>query len=104
MLDTVLHLYEFNPGEFTLQDDIAGYYVSSSVQIPVAEYEIKNPLQALIDRGVEVRFTDRLWEAAGEVKASTLNLSLIHISGAAGDRICRSILTAWLSAIRRMAG
>ena len=79
MLDTVLHLYEFNPGEFTLQDDIAGYYVSSSVQIPVAEYEIKNPLQALIDRGVEVRFTARLWEAAGEVKASTLNWSLCRM-------------------------
>lgn len=79
MLDTVLHLYEFNPEDFTLQDDIAGYYVSGSVQIPVAEYEIKNPLQALIERGVEVRFTDRLWEAAGEVKESTLNWSLCRM-------------------------
>lgn len=79
MLDTVLHLYEFNRVNLRSRMILQGYYVSSSVQIPVAEYEIKNPLQALIDRGVEVRFTDRLWEAAGEVKASTLNWSLCRM-------------------------
>lgn len=49
------------------------------MKVPVAEYEITSPLQALIDRGVEVRFTDRLWEAAEEVKASTLNWSLCRM-------------------------
>ena len=79
MLDTVLHLYEFNPGEFTLQDDIAGYYVSSLVQIPVAEYEIKTPSGA--DRSGVLRSDLRIGcgRPPGRVKASTHNWSLCRM-------------------------
>lgn len=32
MRRTTLYLYEFDPGNFELQDDIAGYYISKTAQ------------------------------------------------------------------------
>ncbi|MFQ9801523.1 MAG: DUF6886 family protein [Clostridia bacterium] len=38
MNTTTLYLYEFDPREFVLQDDIAGYYVAKTTQYPKEKY------------------------------------------------------------------
>lgn len=78
--NTILYLYEFDPAEFVLQDDIAGYYVARTTQIPVAKYRLDDLFGELIKRNVEIRVTDRLWDIADAVKKSTLNWSLCRMA------------------------
>lgn len=82
MLSTALYLYEFDPAGFVLQDDVAGYYVSTMTQRPVHQHVITDPLAELLRRNVEVRFVDRLWDVADAVQVSTLNWSLCRMAHA----------------------
>ena len=77
---TTLYVYEFHTDDFVLQDDVAGYYVSTSVQVPKAKYTITDLFTELINRHVEIRIVDNLWPLAEEVKASTLNWSLCRMA------------------------
>jgi hypothetical protein len=76
---TTLYLYEFNTDDFVLQDDIAGYYIAKSTQVPKAIYALDDLFAELIKRNVEIRIVDNLWSIADEVKASTLNWSLCRM-------------------------
>lgn len=40
MRNTTLYLYEFDIDDFELQDDVAGYYVAKTTQIPKAKYRV----------------------------------------------------------------
>lgn len=82
MQNTTLYLYEFAANEFQLQDDIAGYYVSTMTQIPIAKYRVDDLFQELFDRNVEVRIVDNLWSIADEIKKTTLNWSLCRMGNA----------------------
>ena len=82
MKNTTLYLYEFDISEFELQDEIAGYYVSKTSQVPIAKYQVSDLFSELIQRNVEIRITDNLWKIADEVKASTLNWSLCRMNNA----------------------
>ncbi len=42
MKDTTLYLYEFDIDNFELQDDVAGYYVSKTPQVPIAKYIVSD--------------------------------------------------------------
>ena len=80
MRNTTLYLYEFNPDGFEIQDDVAGYYVSTDIQRPIEKFVITDLLMELIRRNVEIRFVDNLWSVADNVKSSTLNWSLCRMA------------------------
>ena len=82
MRDTSLYLYEFDPAHFYLQDDCAGYYVSERTEIPIAVTKIDDLFQALIDRNIEIRIIDNLWQLGRAVQQSTLNWSLCRMRNA----------------------
>lgn len=82
MRNTTLYLYEFNPTDFELQDEIAGYYVAKTAQTPIARHIITDLPGALIARSVELRITDNLRRMAEEVKSSTLGWSLCRMGNA----------------------
>ncbi|MBQ8740147.1 MAG: hypothetical protein IJY79_01190 [Clostridia bacterium] len=80
MQNTTLYVYEFDTKDFILQDNIAGYYVSKTAQIPIAKYKYNDLISELASRNVEIRIVDNLWDIAEEVKNSTLNWSLCRMS------------------------
>lgn len=82
MKNTTLYLYEFNPDDFILQDDNAGYYVAKTTQYPINKFILTDLFAELQKREVEVRIVDHLWEIADAVKASTLNWSLCRMGNA----------------------
>jgi len=77
---TTLYLYEFDPTGFSLQDEIAGYYVSTLPQTPVARHVISDLPAELQRRDVEFRAVDDLWTVADEIQATTLLWSLCRMS------------------------
>lgn len=80
MKSATLYLYEFKTDDFILQDDIAGYYIAKSTQIPKKIHELKDLFSELTKRNVEIKIADNLWKIADEVKASTLNWSLCRMA------------------------
>lgn len=79
---TTLYLYEFDPRDFVLQDDVAGYYVAKVAQYPIACTKVTDLLDELVRRKVEIRVVDNLWHMADAVKNSTLNWSLCRMANA----------------------
>lgn len=79
MKNTTLYAYEFNPKDFILQDPVAGYYVATTQQIPIAKYTFHDLIFELLSRNVELRFVDHLWDIADRIKTSTLNWSLCRM-------------------------
>ena len=82
MRNTTLYLYEFDIADFQLLDDVAGYYVAKTAQIPIAKYRLDDLFTELIKHNVEIRVTVNLWNFAAEVKESTLNWSLCRMRNA----------------------
>ena len=82
MGETTLYLYEFDPAGFTLQDNVAGYYVATTAQKPIAKYQVSDLFAALFEQGVELRVVDTLWDIADAVQKSTLNWSLCRMANA----------------------
>ena len=77
-----LYAYEFNPKDFELQDDVAGYYVAKRKQIPVAKHIITDVFSELEKRNVYVISVDSLSDIAEKVRASSLNWSLCRMRNA----------------------
>ena len=82
MKDTTLYLYEFDTSDFELQDEIAGYYISKTPQVPIAKYKVIDMFSELMARNVEIRVVDNLWDIADRIKSSTLNWSLCRMKNA----------------------
>ncbi|MCL2575884.1 MAG: hypothetical protein FWE33_05570 [Defluviitaleaceae bacterium] len=72
----VLYVYEFNPKNFYLQDEIAGYYVSEQTEAPINVHSIDDIFKELIVKNIELRIVDNLHQIAQKVQNSTLNWSL----------------------------
>jgi len=87
MKNTTLYLYEFDISSFELQDEIAGYYISKTPQVPIAKHKISDVFEALMKRNVEIRIVDTLWEIAERIKDSTLNWSLCRMKNAIGNSL-----------------
>ena len=79
MQETALYLYEFDPAGFVLQDDVAGYYVSTRTEVPIAKTRIVDLPGVLAQRGVELRVLDSLWALNDEVQASSLRWSMCRM-------------------------
>ncbi len=82
MKNTTLYAYEFDPQDFVLQDDIAGYYTAKTTQYPKEKYVLADLFGELRKRNVEVRMVDNLWDIADAVKNSTLDWSLCRMANA----------------------
>lgn len=85
MNNTVLYLYEFDPKGFALQDEIAGYYVSTTPQVPIDKIVIKDLLQELFLRNIEVRFVDNLWNICDKIKNTSFHWSMCRMGNAFRD-------------------
>jgi len=77
-----LYLYEFDPINFHLQDDTAGYYISHHTERPIDIIEIRDLFGALFERDVEVRILNRLWDLRDKVLVSSLNWSFCRMGNA----------------------
>ena len=83
MEKAVLYLYEFDTEGFVLQDENAGYYVSTNTETPVACHVVTALPAAIAQCGAELRLVDNLWPIADAVRASTLQWSLCRMGYAA---------------------
>lgn len=82
MRTATLYLYEFDPANFYLQDEIAGYYVSEHTEVPVQKIQIYDLFGELFRRGIEIRMIHNLWRFADAVKKSTLAFSICDMANA----------------------
>jgi hypothetical protein len=82
MLNTTLYIYEFDPANFVLQDDVAGYYVSNKTEVPIGVTRIDNLFAALFERNVEVRILPSLWDLRDKIVNSTLGFSFCRMRNA----------------------
>lgn len=80
--NTILYIYELPAESFELLDEGAGYYISYEVLRPLSVIEIKNCLNELAKRPVELQFVPNLWEIADAVAKSSLNFSIIRMRNA----------------------
>ena len=79
MCTTTLYIYEFDPADFTLQDEQAGYYTSQRIPTIIGKRAVENPLAELFRLGVEVRLLPCLWDLADCVKSTSLAWSLCRM-------------------------
>jgi hypothetical protein len=77
-----LYCYHLPPATFECQDECAGYFVSRVPVVPTRVEIVEDPLAALLERGVEVRFLPDLWSLRDAVVSSTLRFSLIRMRNA----------------------
>jgi len=77
-----LYQYEFDPKDFTLVDQVAGYWISRKPVIPIAETKIDNILAALLEHDVELRIMPFLWKLREAMINSTLGYSIIRMNKA----------------------
>ena len=75
-----LYLYEFDPKDFVLQDDVAGYYVAQTPQTPVSRRRIDDLPHALRECGAQLRTAESLWPLADEITKTSLNWSLCRMA------------------------
>jgi hypothetical protein len=79
MKNTTLYLYEFDVKNFKLQDEVAGYYVAKTPQIPIAKYVLTDLFFELFSRNIELRFVDNLWSIFDEIKQTSLDWSMCRM-------------------------
>ena len=82
MKNTTLWLYEFDPTNFNLQDEPAGYYISEATQIPIAKLRVDDLFDELFRRSCELRVVANLHQIADKIKYTTLDWSLIRMKNA----------------------
>lgn len=79
---TVLYCYEFAPGNFTLLDECAGYYISYKGEKPIVMSVISDPIDEILSRKAELRFTPSIIPLSEAVSRSSLCFSLIRMRNA----------------------
>jgi hypothetical protein len=82
MKKAVLYLYEFDPSGFELQDEVAGYYVSTDAQIPIGKTVVTDVFVELFSRNIELRVVDNLHPICRKIQRSSLNWSMCRMRNA----------------------
>jgi hypothetical protein len=82
IIETTLYRYEFDPANFILLDECAGYYISYKPVEPISETPITDLIPELLKRKLELRFMPSIIEFSKAVSKSTLNFSLIRMRNA----------------------
>lgn len=77
---TELYLYEFDPKDFTLQDVVAGYYVSTVTVRPIQKTKVRDLPAEIRRRGAELRTAPNLHRIAEDIKKSTFDWSLCRMA------------------------
>lgn len=77
-----IYIYTLPAATFTLQDNIAGHYVSRQAVTPIALRAIDQPLLEMMQRNVELRVMPSLWELREAVVDSTLHFSITRMRNA----------------------
>ncbi|MDI3321241.1 DUF6886 family protein [Pinibacter soli] len=80
--ETSLYCYEFPSEDFVLLDICAGYYISNKETEPKAVAAIEDPVSAITERNVELRFVPDLWTLHDAVLRYALNFSMIRMRNA----------------------
>ena len=80
--NTVIYKYEFNPTDFILDHESAGYYVTEKPQKPISVTVIDDILNELLKYDIELRILPSLWKIREEVIRSTLDFSIIRMNKA----------------------
>lgn len=73
-----LYRYELPADSFQLFDKTAGYYISTETITPLAVHLLTNPLDLLMAKGIEVRFTANLHPLREAILQSSLTDFGIH--------------------------
>lgn len=79
---TTLYCYEFSDQHFSLYDKHALYYVAHTTIKPVAMSVMKQPLQALFERGIDVHMLAELWDLRELIVRTSLSWSIIRMRNA----------------------
>lgn len=79
---TILYIYEFPADQFTLLDEVAGYYISYESIVPVSIKPVTNILTELSGRNIELRIMPSVIALADEVSKSSLSFSIIRMRNA----------------------
>ncbi|MCH1625264.1 DUF6886 family protein [Ferdinandcohnia quinoae] len=79
MKNTTLYLYEFDPVDFALQDENAGYYTSEVTQKPTNRFVLNNLFEELFKRNVELRIVDGLWKMYDEIQNTSFCWSMCRM-------------------------
>ena len=77
-----LSIYQFESMGFECRDAGAGYFVSRKPVRPVGRRRLKNPVEELMARGVEIRVAESLWPIQDAIVNSTLQFSCIRMRNA----------------------
>ena len=77
-----LYCYHLPPETFESFDKLAGYFVSHVPVVPTFIEVFDDPIDELLRRGVELRFTPDLWPLRDAVVTSTLQYSIIRMRNA----------------------
>lgn len=75
---TTLYLYELPSESFRLHDPIAGYCIAENTVNPVHIIRVDDVVDALLERGVELRILSSLLPLHDAVTASSLAFSIIR--------------------------
>ena len=79
---TTLYLYEMPRDTFTLFDAVAGYYIANSAIVPLKKHVVKQPIQTVLKRNIELRVLPSLWQLQDEIVNSSLDFSAIRMKNA----------------------
>jgi hypothetical protein len=79
---TTLTLYEFDPTNFVLQDEAAGYYVSTKTEYPIARHTITNLFQALEEHDIEVRILPEILSLRDRIIHTSFHWSMCRMKHA----------------------
>ncbi|MDX5475180.1 MAG: hypothetical protein LPK00_06540 [Bacillaceae bacterium] len=82
MRNTKLYLYEFEPIHFKLLDENAGYYVSEKTVKPIDKVKVTDLFAALIERNVELRVIDNLWNICDQIQQTSFSWSMCKMGNA----------------------
>ncbi len=77
-----IFVYALPAATFSLEDDIAGHYVSRQPVNPVDMRIIDQPLLEMVKRNVELRVMPSLWEMREAVVGSTMHFSITRMRNA----------------------
>jgi hypothetical protein len=79
---TTIYRYIFDPNEFELYEQNAGYYTSTRTVRPVAVEKMGDLLGSLAALDIEVRITPTLRPLNEAIPSSTVNFSMIRMKNA----------------------
>ncbi len=81
--NTRVYRYTFEPNDFELMDEIAGYYISHQAIKPTKIEEIDHLPEQILSRGAELRFTPSLYPLKKALLESSINdFSMIRLKNA----------------------